>query len=105
MRKKHLKRHPSWTGGVAPTRSAERSDIGAGVEESKNKYNFNKILFSELLFKIKSTTPALIRLHLRCILIRATPPVQEGSLYDGLVLKKFICLIISPDTCLHNFSS
>ena len=73
MSKKHLKRLPSWTGGVAPKRSAKRSDIGAGVVESKNKYYFTKKLFSELLFKIQSTTPALIRLHLRCILIRATP--------------------------------
>ena len=26
-----------------------------------------------------STTPARIRLHLRCSRLRATPPVQEGS--------------------------
>jgi hypothetical protein len=44
--------------------------------ESKNKYYYNKKIFSELLFKIQSTTPAFIRLHLRCILIRATPPGQ-----------------------------
>ena len=34
--------------------------------------------------KINSTTPSLIRLHQKCSLIRATPPVQEGSLYNIL---------------------
>jgi hypothetical protein len=39
-------------------------------------------IFSELLLKNQSTTPALIRLHLWCILILATSPDQKGNLVD-----------------------
>ena len=68
----------------------------AGVVELK-KMLFNDELFYELFLKIQSTTPALIRLHLGCILILATPPIQEGSLFSH-ISKTFSAFEINKDS-------
>jgi hypothetical protein len=87
------KRLPSWTGGVPrPMNEVNWARRGGG-------FNFKKINLNDgLILKFfDSTTPSLICLHLRRSLIRATPPVQEGSLFY-IIFKKYIINKTHPIT-------